>query len=615
MPINRLLASATLGVSLLIAIAAGPSVAGATPRPSVAAPPSFPNAPSAQQGARWLASQLTSGGFVASSTPGQPDLVATANTVLALASAGVDLPAANAALVYLETHINQYVTVSGSDGPGQLSILILDAHALGIDPRSFGGSDLVARLLATEQLSGPNAGLFGIQDASFDGAFRQGLSLAALAAAGVTGQTLADAWLTGQQCPDGGWTSLITLLNPCSGDPASFSGPDTNSTALAIQGLEAQHALDPTHAASALAFLGGGQDSDGGWSFFPNTVTTPGSTDPDSTALVVQALVALGQSPLASQFAKGSSTPVSSLLGFQIGSGAGSGAFFFTGSTTPNLLATYQAVPALAGVAIPLVANSGGKGYWLASSDGGIFNYGNAAFLGSHGSSPLNKPIVGLAATPDGKGYWLAASDGGIFNYGNALFAGSHGGSPLNKPIVGMAATPDGMGYWLVASDGGIFAYGDAAFQGSHGGSPLNKPIVGMAATPSGLGYWLVASDGGIFAYGDAVFQGSHGGSPLNKPVVGLAATPDGMGYWLAASDGGIFAYGDAAFLGSHGGSPLNKPVVGIGATPSGLGYWLVASDGGILNYGDAIFAGSHGSSPLNNPIVGIASTSTLAGT
>ena len=62
------------------------------------------------------------------------------------------------------------------------------------------------------------------------------------------------------------------------------------------------------------------------------------------------------------------------------------------------------------------------------------------------------------------------ASDGGIFAYGDAGFYGSHGGSPLNQPIVGMAATPNGKGYWLVASDGGIFAYGDAGFYGSHGG-------------------------------------------------------------------------------------------------------------------------------------------------
>jgi hypothetical protein len=79
-------------------------------------------------------------------------------------------------------------------------------------------------------------------------------------------------------------------------------------------------------------------------------------------------------------------------------------------------------------------------------------------------------------------GYRLVASDGGIFSFGDAAFFGSTGGMPLNKPIVGIVATPTGKGYWLVASDGGIFSFGDAAFLGSTGGMPLNKPIVGIGA-------------------------------------------------------------------------------------------------------------------------------------
>jgi hypothetical protein len=105
---------------------------------------------------------------------------------------------------------------------------------------------------------------------------------------------------------------------------------------------------------------------------------------------------------------------------------------------------------------------------------------------------------VGMAATPDGKGYWLVASDGGIFDYGDAAFYGSTGGIHLNRPVVAMAATPDGGGYWLVASDGGVFTYGDAAFYGSTGALALNRNIVGMAASPDGKGYWLVASEEGM---------------------------------------------------------------------------------------------------------------------
>ena len=249
-----------------------------------------------------------------------------------------------------------------------------------------------------------------------------------------------------------------------------------------------------------------------------------------------------------------------------------------------------------------------GEGYRFVASDGGVFDFGDAAFWGSAGSLSLNAPVVGMADTPSSDGYWLVASDGGIFNYGDAGFFGSMGGRHLNKPIVGIAATPDGGGYWMVASDGGIFSFGNAQFFGSTGGMSLNKPIVGMAATPDGGGYWLVASDGGIFAYGDAQFYGSTGSLRLNSPVVGMAPGPGGNGYWLVAADGGIFAYGRAQFFGSAGSLHLNKPVVGMAAAPDSQGYWLVASDGGIFTYGNTLFYGSTGGMTLNKPIVGMSS-------
>ena len=55
------------------------------------------------------------------------------------------------------------------------------------------------------------------------------------------------------------------------------------------------------------------------------------------------------------------------------------------------------------------------------------------------GGKPLNAPDRRHGGTPDGGGYWVVASDGGIFSFGDAAFHGSMGGKPLNKPIVGMA--------------------------------------------------------------------------------------------------------------------------------------------------------------------------------
>jgi hypothetical protein len=249
----------------------------------------------------------------------------------------------------------------------------------------------------------------------------------------------------------------------------------------------------------------------------------------------------------------------------------------------------------------------GCDGYRFVGSDGGIFDFGAAAFEGSTGGVTLNRPIAGMASTPGGNGYWLVASDGGIFAFGDAQFFGSEGATTLNAPIVGLAATPDGQGYWLVASDGGIFSFGDARYFGSTGAIHLNAPIVGMAATPDGQGYWLVASDGGIFSFGDAPYFGSMGGTRLNQPIVGMAATPKGGGYWLVAADGGIFAFGNAPFFGSTGAIHLNEPIVGMAASIDGGGYVLVAADGGVFTFGDAAFFGSTGGIHLNRPIVGIA--------
>ncbi len=256
--------------------------------------------------------------------------------------------------------------------------------------------------------------------------------------------------------------------------------------------------------------------------------------------------------------------------------------------------------PAPAGATAP-VANSAvaiartpdGGGYWVASSTGSVYPFGDAHSYGSITGLALNAPIVAMAATPDGGGYWLLGSDGGIFSFGDATFWGSTGALRLNAPIVGMAPTPTGHGYWLVASDGGIFSFGDAQFWGSTGALRLNAPVVGMDPTPTGHGYWLVASDGGIFSFGDATFRGSTGALRLNEPVVAMTATPSGNGYWLVASDGGIFSFGDATFWGSTGALRLNAPIVGMTATPGGDGYWLVASDGGTFTFGSATFDGS----------------------
>jgi len=174
-------------------------------------------------------------------------------------------------------------------------------------------------------------------------------------------------WLQDQQCSDGGWEAYradptVACVAP---DPATFAGPDTNSTAMAVQGLVAMQALmgaaadfpvDPT------AFYESAQNADGGFGYIGAASQTP---DADSTGEVVQALVALNQldNPLFTQ--SGGATPLTALAGFQLGCSAGRadrGAFAFQpnnrGVLKANLLATLQAVPGAAEVAFPLGARS-----------------------------------------------------------------------------------------------------------------------------------------------------------------------------------------------------------------------------------------------------------------
>ena len=602
-----LAAASTAFLGIVLASAGlGPGVSAAS-TPMV----TLPQAPAAIGAARWLAGQLTPGGYIPGNSPGTANYSATVNTLLALAAANVSPALAQTGLSYMETNAEAYISANGSDGPGQLALLILAAHSLGANPTNFGGTNLVNRLLATEQTTAPNAGRFGTdaQVPFFNaGPYDQGLALSALQAAGVNAPAASISWLVQAQCPDGGWTAPDPVDNPCDGDPGLGAGPDTNTTAQALQGLADQGDLPSATANSALGFLTAGQNADGGWAYDPNAADNHQTSDPDSTALVIQALLAMGLEPDGAQFNQDGHTPTSSLLSYQVTSGPDAGAFYspFGSPTTGDLFATFQAVPALMGSNFPF--DPVGTSYRLAASDGGVFGF-NAPFHGSLGSLVLNKPVVAMASSLDGLGYWMVASDGGVFTFGDATFSGSMGGKPLNKPIVGMASGPEGDGYWLVASDGGVFTFGNASYFGSMGGKPLDAPIVGLAATPDGGGYWLVASDGGIFSFGDANFFGSMGGTPLDEPIVGMAANPVGTGYVLVASDGGVFAFGQAMFSGSMGGTRLNEPVVGLAMTPDGRGYWLAASDGGIFNFGDAAFEGSMGGSPLNAPIVAVSAS------
>ena len=317
------------------------------------------SAGTARRGAGWLSDQITATGGHLDSF-GFPDPPNTAYAVVGLHAAGVGRRASAEAIRYLKTELGVAVQYDdGSDNPGTLGYYILAAVSAGQNPYRFGGSaprnNLVHRLLATERTSGPDRGLFGSGDPTYDGAFRQGLALAALKAARVPLRRArpAASWLIRQQCPTGLWVAYrLDVSAPCAAvDPETFAGPDTNDSSLAVQGLAAFH-LYPRRAATLRA-LHAVQSTDGG---FPYLAAPGRRSDPNSTALVIQALLADGVS--AAIWRRGSATALSALAGYQLRCAAppaDRGAFFYPDTTGADVLATVQAVPAAAGLTLSRV--------------------------------------------------------------------------------------------------------------------------------------------------------------------------------------------------------------------------------------------------------------------
>ena len=241
-------------------------------------------------------------------------------------------------------------------------------------------------------------------------------------------------------------------------------------------------------------------------------------------------------------------------------------------------------------------------GYIVVTNSGGVSTFGvtNNGSVASKGDTTTG-PVVGAALTSNGGGYWLASSQGGVYSFGDAGFFGAADSLNLAAPIVDIQGTPDGKGYWLVGSDGGVFTFGDAGFYGScptlgSGCTDLVAPIVGITPTNNGKGYWEVAGDGGVFAFGDAIYSGSAIGNSTS-PVVSIAASAGG-GYWVVDAQGNVHAFGTAPSVGDctntgSGCQKLAAPIVSIQATPDGKGYWLIGADGGVFAFGDASFQGS----------------------
>jgi Cu/Zn superoxide dismutase len=288
-----------------------------------------------------------------------------------------------------------------------------------------------------------------------------------------------------------------------------------------------------------------------------------------------------------------------------------------------------------------------GSAYWLASSDGGVFSHGKAAFHGSRGGAPLNSPIVSFQGAAGQGGYYLAAADGGVFSFGDAPFAGSAGGTKLNSPVVGMGVPPSQARAVLHAQDG--TPSGHVTFTKVGGRVRVNAYVTGLAPFSDFHGFHVhangscagdfVASSGGHWNPAGVVHGDHLGDMPIlyadakgvarasylldTFTVDQLLSDPGGVAVIVHAGRDNYANVPDryststgpgpdtaTANTGDAGSRSLCGVVSATGGS-SGGGYWLASADGGVFAFGDAPFAGSMGAAHLAAPVVAMASTPT----
>jgi len=286
-------------------------------------------------GLAWLKTQQQAdGGFTNGFGEGS-DLGTTCDVILAIAADGQDASSSawtsddgNSPLDYLHAQ----VTRGAVDTPGLKAKVVLALLSTGQDPAAFAGSDLVADLsLACDETT------HSYGETIFDHA----LVTLALVNAGRPVPGEAARYLLDNQGDDGSW--------------ALFGGADgagdTNTTALVIQALIATGHRDEVD--TSLAYLHGVQNEDGGFPY-QNPSDYGTDTDANSTAVVLQALLAAGES--LDDWSPGDASPLDALTALH---DSDSGAFFWQAAVPgPNVLATAQAIPAIAGytfVSLPSV--------------------------------------------------------------------------------------------------------------------------------------------------------------------------------------------------------------------------------------------------------------------
>jgi hypothetical protein len=284
----------------------------------------------------YLASQQKSNGSIPAFSP----IGSTADAVVSMVAAGFGQKNVNRAMRYLAGQ----AATGNVTGVGLEAKVAMAAVASGHNPRNLGGVNLVLEIRLSEQPDGR----YGASTPVFEDA----LAMLALAAASITPDAKATAWLASAQCADGGWQydqpSGPNDDQHCQDTVApgsDFYLSDTNTTSLAVQALRLGSG-SATPDADPFAFFSALRDQKrGGWGYTWGFQTT----DANSTALVIQALVAENRAV--------PSGAAAALRALQYGCGAFAYSWQSGARTGPNVGATIGAILGLLRRPLPVAAD------------------------------------------------------------------------------------------------------------------------------------------------------------------------------------------------------------------------------------------------------------------
>jgi hypothetical protein len=254
----------------------------ASAAPALARPVAQPTVNPGQAAAGWLARQMTDASHFTETFDGvtYPDQGLTIDSIFAFAATGTaDNYGARAIAWLARGHILRNYIGNGTTSAyaGATANLLLAAEVRGVDPDTFGGVNLPARLASLLTSSGRYSDHSKYGD--FSNVFSQSLAIIALTR---LGGAPADAvsFLTGSECANGGFPIYFDETK-CASDP--------DATGMAVQALLAAGQSGP--AGQGLKWLAKVQQPDGGFSVKPSAL--PNS---NSTGLAGEAFAAAGWS-------------------------------------------------------------------------------------------------------------------------------------------------------------------------------------------------------------------------------------------------------------------------------------------------------------------------------